>query len=136
MIMVRNVLPNMTNVLQNRQDKISNNLESADNLKDEATQMEEEYRSFMEKTRGKSGEITAAANAEMNKISENKHKELDGVLFKKGLEAEERIAKARKKVIGEISSVSSELSVAIVKKLADLKISNKKAQEAVKNLLK
>lgn len=135
-IMVRKVLPKITNVVQNRQDKIANDLEKANRLKEEAENLEAEYKSSLEKTRHKANSIVAKANTRMSELAVKKHEEMDNELFKKGLEAQEKISAARSKAVNDLSSVASELSSVIVEKLASLKVGKKEADKVVKTVLK
>lgn len=134
--MSRYVLPKVSEVLQARQERISNDLDKAATLKDEAEVLEQDYLTALVKNREDAAAIMAKAEAEIKMLTEEKHTELDEVITKKQLKAEESIEVLRGQAQHELSSLSSELSIQVAKQIAGVKVSKKEAGDIVGELLK
>lgn len=135
-IMWRVALPRITGVLQGRQNRISNDLERARTLRDDAEKLQAEYERSLMDTRAKAQQMTADAVHKMQQLSEERHAALDKELFKASSDAQKKILDARDTALDEIAAASSEISVAIVKKIAGVKVSSKDADTMVMEVLK
>jgi len=132
-IISRICVPSIMEVRINRKEKIDRDLDRADRFKEESVQIKDEYESFIKSSNVDAGKIVDEASISSDNKIENQIKEIEESTSKKILEAEENIEKLRQKAVDEISTFSADLSIRIVEKISGVKISEKKALEAINN---
>jgi len=132
-IIARICVPSIMEVRINRKEKIDRDLDRADRFKEESVQIKDEYESFIKSSNREAGKIVEEASTSSDDKIEMKIQELEESTSQKIQEAEENIEKLRQKAVEEISTFSADLSVRIVEKISGVKVSEKKALEAINN---
>ncbi len=130
-LLTRKGLPRVSEILEARQDRIAADLDRAARLRQEAEETLQRYEAMIEEAQTRARAQLQAAQERIGSDFTARQAALERELHEKIREAEQRIAAAREKALGEIDEVAAELVQVAVERLASLKITKKDARAAV-----
>ncbi|NDF11865.1 MAG: F0F1 ATP synthase subunit B' [Proteobacteria bacterium] len=130
----RVILPTISRVLQTRQERITNDLEKADSIRREAEKMAVEYEAQLAESRAKAQTMIAETVKKLDQESQARRDELDGVLQRKVSDADKKLQASRAAAMAKLEPQAVELVTMIVNEVSNLKITQKQAEDAVKNV--
>jgi len=132
LLMSKVALPRVAEILQERQEKVSDDLAKAERMQAEAKEAYDAYEQRLHEARSQAQallrEANEAAAAEQARRQADFAKEMDARV----VEAESRIAEARKAALDDLESVAAEIAQAATVKLIGGRIGKAKAEASVK----
>ncbi len=135
-MMARAAIPRIQGVLESRWKKIRGDLDKAKTLQEKAEAMDAEYKASRELTQVEASAILANAGAEAAAFAVKHHAMLDAELQVKAAEAQEKITSARGQAMEDMEDVAADISLEIVRKLADIKVTRKQAEAVIRQTVK
>lgn len=131
----RGMLPRVVDTMERRSKQIADDIAAAQAARDQADKEEEAWRTRENENRARAQALMAEAKAEAAAKSEKKLAAAQKRLDKKLAEADEALAEARARALGEIETVATEATQDIVARLAGIKVTKPTATAAVKESL-
>ena len=134
-LMSRLALPRLTSVLDARRSRIDEDLEQAQKLKADAEKTLQDFEKLMADARTQAYDIQAEARQSIAAHAAERQTEVEAILTREADEAEKRIQASINAAITEIKILATEPAVAIVDRVAGIKVSAEDAVAAVDSAL-
>ena len=135
LLMSRLALPRLTSVLEARRSRIDEDLEQAQKLKADAEKTLQDFEKLMSDARAQAYDIQAEARQSIAAHAAERQTEVEAVLAREAVEAEKRIQTSIDAAMTEIKTLAVEPAVAIVDRVAGIKVSAEDAATAVDSAL-
>ena len=129
-------LPRVGSVIAAREGAIENDLSEAQKLKDESDAALKAYESELAAARARAQAIGSETRDRLSAQSETERKALEANLATKLGEAEKTIAAMREKAMGNVKSIATDATAAIVQRLTGVAPDSKAVDSAVDASLK
>ncbi|MCW5724641.1 MAG: F0F1 ATP synthase subunit B' [Maricaulaceae bacterium] len=131
LIMSRVALPKVTDILEQRQNRIAHDLDEAERLKRETEKAIADYEQALAKARGNAMAIGAEAREKANAAAAAERAKADQSIAEKLRVAEAAVASARDAALGNLKTIATEATQAMVEKLIAHKVDTAEAERAV-----
>jgi F-type H+-transporting ATPase subunit b len=130
-VMARFTLPHIGGILESRREKISAELARAESLSKEAEGIERQYKSGLEKAHAAANKIISEAENSSASEAALQSAGLDKTLTENLAIAKEKIVKTREKALSEMQAHQAEITAMILKKIANLNLSESQIKNAI-----
>ncbi len=135
-LMARVALPRVGEALQLRADRIKDDLDRAASLKEETERIVAAYEKARTEARNKAAAVGRETAAALAQKSSERQAQVATALAAKIKSAEDNIAAARSKAMGEIRTVAADIATDAARRLVGLQVGSADAQQAVASVLK
>ena len=135
-LMARVALPRVDAALQLRADRIKGDLDRAAGLKEETERMIAAYEKARTEARNKAAAVSRETAAALAQKSAERQTQVNADLAAKIKSAEDNIAKARDRAMGDIRGVAADIASDAARRLVGLAVAPADAQQAVAAVLK
>ncbi len=136
LIMSRKALPRVASVLEERANRKADDLGEADRARKQSEKLEAAYQEMLREARAAAGKILRKSRADLHADMDARKDAMSEKLSKRISKAEAKIAGAKAETMKNLEEISVEVCQAIIKKLADQKVTKKAARSVVKDQLK
>lgn len=118
-VMSRYIIPHIHMVLESRQQRLDYDLDRAESLRAEAEEARETYEHALADARNQAQKLLNDVSDAIRKTSDEKHRELDQILYEKIVESENQIDNARKEADRQLEPTAANVACHIFQSLVE-----------------
>lgn len=125
------IVPRLENIMSSRQDLINADIQQAEEFNEEAREIEKTIAVMMEKAQQEVLSISKSTKTQLKEKADSVMKEIDETVAKQTVESEKRINEIQKKSKKDIRKIAVDLSVDLIGKFDDKKLSTKDIEDLI-----